>query len=123
MAQLIYSRFSGEIEDALDADIDTIETRLAYVLVQRAHSKFYAGGKIGYTMVSADLFGGDADVDGLTYGLLFGSEWSLDELPELGFNFDVGYDFRDWEVDAGPGGDVDLNLDGINVTFGVHYYF
>lgn len=116
VAQIICSRFSGDI-DILDADIDTLEARLAYVLIQRTNSKFYVGGKLGYTMVEA----GDIEVDGLTYGLLFGSEWNMAELPELGFNFDVGYDFRDWEVDVGTD-TVDLNLDGINVTFGVHYY-
>jgi len=58
---------------------------------------------------------------------LVGSEFSLPFMPEVAFNFDVGYNYVDGDSDIKYAGrkvaDVDLDLDGIFVTWGVKYYF
>ncbi|MCU0858432.1 MAG: hypothetical protein MUC65_08540 [Pontiellaceae bacterium] len=113
MAQLIYARLSADIE-GIDIDLDLFETRLAYVLIQRENSKFYVGGKLGY--MAADAEGGD--LEGFTYGLLFGTEWRFTELPEIGFNFDVGYDFRNLDAEGN-----DIQLNNVGISLGATYYF
>jgi len=118
IAQLIYSRFSGDFEGVVDVDINILQGRLAYVVVENENSELYVGGKLGYVSGEVGGLGPDADFSGLTSGLLFGAEWSFAELPELGFNFDVGYDFSILDIEG-----TDIDLGGVNVTFGVHYYF
>jgi hypothetical protein len=60
-------------------------------------------------------------------GLLIGSEWSFPGLPEVGFNFDVGYSWLIYDNKISNEGDdyryLDLNLSGVSATFGIHYYF
>lgn len=61
-------------------------------------------------------------------GILVGAEWNFPSLPELGFNFEVGYNYV---IDKNSGTfaslpqelDVDLKLHGINVGAGIKYYF
>jgi len=88
--------------------------------VVRPNSRFYAGAKFGYGQFSVE----PVDFDGKVYipGILVGAEWNFPSLPEVGFNFDVGYNYilNKNEVN---GNDVDLKLHGINVAAGIKYYF
>jgi hypothetical protein len=110
--------FSGG-ED-LDASLLMLEIKAMYAFIVRTNSRFYAGGKFAYGQYKLDPI----DFDGKVYipGIFVGAEWNFPSLPELGFNFDVGYNYVMDRNDAG-GDDVDLNLHGINVGMGVKYYF
>jgi hypothetical protein len=114
IGQLTYARYAGDIE-GMDGSINMFQGRLAYVLTEREYSKFYVGAKLGYMWIDIEE---DKLVDGFTYGPMFGTEFRFAEIPELGFNFDVGYDFNTLDVDG-----LDVDVSGINVTFGCHYYF
>ena len=114
-AQLVVGYWEGDIDDVdVEADLYTIRGKVLYSLVNKELVKFYVGAELGYT--EADVEGADADA--WTYGPLFGAEWMFEEIPEIGFNFEVGYQFNDVDVE-----DTDIDLDGVNVTFGIHYYF
>jgi len=109
-----------------DADLWMLEVKAMYALVVRDFSKFYIGGKIGYGQVSVSEGGLDA-IDGealWTPGVFVGAEWSFPQLPEVGFNFDVGYSAVLFNPTInGPNEDVDIKMHGVNATFGIHYYF
>ncbi len=115
-AQLVVGYWEGDIDNAIDVDGDlyTVRGKVLYSLVNKELVKFYLGAELGYS--EADVDGDDADA--WSYGPLMGAEWQFEEIPEIGFNFEVGYQFNDIEID-----DTDIDLDGVNVTFGIHYYF
>jgi hypothetical protein len=103
----------------LDADLWTIEAKAMYAIIVRSYSKFYAGAKIGYGQINATYGSDRIDNKGFwTPGAFIGAEWSFPQLPEVGFNFDVGYSGIIYDND-----NIEINLHGINATFGVHYYF
>jgi hypothetical protein len=105
--------------DEVKADLWTIEAKAMYAVVVRNYSKFYVGGKIGYGQIDASEDNNKFDNKGFwTPGVFVGAEWSFPQLPEVGFNFDVGYSGILYDND-----DVKINLNGINATFGIHYYF
>jgi hypothetical protein len=127
-----YGRSSMEIEEGGEGkyetkgDLWTIEAKAMYAFIVRNYSKFYAGGKIGYGQI--DTSGGYEGIDGTSFwtpGLFIGSEWSFPQLPEVGFNFDIGYSWLiyDNHVNDDPYMYVNLNLSGISASFGIHYYF
>ncbi len=102
--------------DALgDVDLLVLKGKGYYTLVENQHSVLYAGASLGYWMGEA----GGGDIDGWSFAPLMGAEWSFEELPEIGFNFEVSYEFD--MLDADGGGDI--NIYGINVTTGIVYYF
>jgi hypothetical protein len=96
-----------------DADALLLEGRAMLTAFSTEQSKFYIGGLFGFGTM--DALG--TDVDLLTFGGFFGTEFSLTGLPELGFSWEVGYDFV---IADAAGADIDAN--GILVLFGVHYY-
>ena len=96
-----------------DADAFIIEGRAMFAIFRTEQSKFYVGGLFGLGTIEA----GGADADLLTFGGFFGTEFSLQGLNELGFSWEVGYNF----VSADTGG-ADIDASGILVLFGVHYY-
>ncbi|HOO41784.1 MAG TPA: hypothetical protein PK653_10070, partial [Syntrophales bacterium] len=68
------------------------------------------------------------DPDFWEIGVLVGSEFSLPFMPEVAFNFDVGYNYMDTDSDVNVSGmgkisDIDLDLDGVFATWGIKYYF
>jgi hypothetical protein len=99
-----------------------LELKAMYAFIVRTNSRFYAGGKFGYGRLDADIVGYDAKVDAYVPAVFVGAEWNFPQLPELGFNFEVGYSYAILE-----GNDVldgtDLDLSGINVGMGIKYYF
>ncbi|PKN06466.1 MAG: hypothetical protein CVU72_04315 [Deltaproteobacteria bacterium HGW-Deltaproteobacteria-7] len=127
-----YGRVDAEIEQGseketlMKADLWMVEAKAMYAIIARSNSKFYAGGKIGYGQLGMTDAPGNIDGSSiLTPGLFIGSEWSFPGLPEVGFNFDVGYSWLiyDNKVNDDPYVYMDVNLSGVNATFGVHYYF
>lgn len=110
------------IDGKLDAELYIFELKLMYSPIVRDYSRFYGGikGSIGY--VDLDIYDTDYSDNIYGLGLFVGSEWHFQEFPELGFNFDVGYDYYTYD-DRIDGVRVDLDLKGIGATFGIHYYF
>jgi len=79
--------------DYAEGDLWMIEAKAMYAFIVRDFSKFYVGGKIGYGQIDVSQYGSDyLDGEGFwTPGVFVGAEWSFPQLPEVGFNFDVGY--------------------------------
>ena len=130
----LYGRVSGDFESFVNgevkADLWLVEAKAMYALMVRDYSKFYAGGKLGYGRLGftqANL-PSSIKIDGTsvwTPGLFVGAEWSFPQIPEVGFNFDVGYSWFLYEnkVSDDPYVYLNLNLSGVSTTFGIHYYF
>ena len=114
---------SPEGSSDMSAYVALGEAKLMYAFLVRPNSRFYAGAKFayGHLDVSADS---DTVAKGDMYipGVLLGAEWCFPQLPEVGFNFEVGYDYMLNKLSSG-GDDVDVKLHGMNVGFGIHYYF
>ncbi|MFO7860930.1 MAG: hypothetical protein R6U41_06885 [Desulfosalsimonas sp.] len=124
--------FDVDQSDTSDADLYIFELKAMYAPVVREYSRFYVGAVV--SRGSFDLkntgyfFGRDFDDKIWGYGLFIGSEWHFQEFPEIGFNFDVGYkayryDDRYTDPDDGDYFKMDLDLEGIDATVGIHYYF
>lgn len=114
--QLMIGYWDGDIDD-FDGKLYSIRGKVLYSLVDKELVRFCVGGELGYAELDLDDMG---KTDNLTYGVLFGAEWQFEEIPEIGFNFEVGYQFNDIKNREA---DVKMDLDGINVTLGIHYYF
>jgi len=127
---VFYGRADLDVEDGgssvmeMKGDLWMIEAKAMYAFIVRDFSKFYAGGKIGYGQISIEEYGYDfLDGESLwTPGVFIGAEWSFPQLPEVGFNFDVGYSGVIFNNNV-EGADIDLKLHGVSATFGIHYYF
>jgi hypothetical protein len=106
--------------DELDADLWMGEIKAMYAFLVKPNSRFYAGAKFAYGQYSVD----PVDFEGKVYvpGIFVGAEWNFPSLPEIGFNFDVGYNYIIDNNDV-EGEDIDLKLHGINVSAGIKYYF
>ena len=132
-----YGSVNTEIEEGgygksdFDANLWLIEAKAMFAVVSRSYSKFYVGGKMGYGQINASgdsgypMFEGIDGTSFLTPGVFIGSEWSFPQLPEVGFNFDVGYSWLlyDNKVNEDPYAYMKIGLSGISATFGIHYYF
>ena len=120
------------VEAEFDANLWMLELKAMYAFLVRQNSRFYAGAKFAYGQYggSAGLMGFNVDVNGKVYipGILVGAEWNFPSLPELGFNFEVGYNYV---INKNTGSlsflpyelDVNLKMHGINVAGGIKYYF
>lgn len=106
----------------VDADLMILKGKGYYSLIERANSTFYVGASLGIWQASVEQGGGTADIDGFSFAPLMGAEWNFAELPELGINFEVSYEFDLLNADAG-GPEADVNLYGVMVSTGVTYYF
>jgi hypothetical protein len=106
----------------LDADLFMFEIKAMYALIVKTNSRFYVGGKLGYGQYSIDPIKVDGDL--WNPAIFVGAEWNFPSLPEVGFNFEVGYNFIFDNTELGDGDEeVDLGLHGINVGLGIKYYF
>ena len=138
-ANVFYGSMKGDasistipVSAEFDGKLWMIELKAMYAFLVRQNSRFYAGAKFAYGQYdgSAGVSGIAANLDGKMYipGILVGAEWNFPSLPELGFNFEVGYNYV---IDKNSGTfaslpqelDVDLKLHGINVGAGIKYYF
>jgi len=125
--------FAGNGLGSADADLWMAELKFMYAFLVRQNSRFYAGAKIAYGQY--DVTGGPnfnpgfAELKGraIIPGILVGAEWNFPALPELGFNFDVGYNYvyntNTGSVVGNQDVDIDLKMHGINVAAGIKYYF
>ncbi|MFP4039507.1 MAG: hypothetical protein ACOCPQ_05430 [Desulfosudaceae bacterium] len=105
----------------MDADLWLLDGQAMYALVEKDHSKFYVGGELGFGKYDLEELGyGDGDFAMLSP--LMGAEYNFQELPELGFNWEVAYAMIFAEHEQ-SNADIDLYMSGINVTLGVHYKF
>ncbi len=108
-----------------EADLYVGEIKLMYAPIVREYSKFYIGaqGSIGQFELDGDLIDYKDEIYG--FGVFIGSEFHFQEIPELGFNFDVGYKhyFYEDKPYGSSGPEVDIELKGVGATFGIHYYF
>lgn len=102
--------------DGLDVELLMLKGKFYYTLIQRENSAFYLGTSLGYYMIDM----GGAEVSGWSIAPLLGSEYRFQGLPELGVNFEVSYEFNEWEVDNA---NVDISLRGIGISTGINYYF
>jgi hypothetical protein len=114
--------------DAIDADIWSVEAKVMYAFIVRSNSKFYAGAKVGYGQFDFKLGDGTTtDIKGSDFwtpGVLVGAEWSFPTIPEVGFNFEVGYSGLIYNSSKLPANtDIDLRIHGVNAAIGLHYYF
>jgi len=99
-----------------DSDAWLLTGKVMYCPIIRENSQFYVGFEGGFGEVDDNIYMYTGDNDVVTYGPLFGAEYRFQGLPELGFNWEVGYRFTDFDND---GNDGDLN--GIGISLGVHY--
>lgn len=100
------------------ADLMALGLRLMYSAKNTDHSRFYTG--LEYTYGEFEVIDLTDTVRIRFYGVFVGSEFQFAELPELGFNFDIGYRVSEFE---NPNNSVDFDVDGISATLGAHYYF
>jgi hypothetical protein len=100
----------------VDGQLLLLEGKYLHGLKIRDNSRFYFGlsGGLGQAWSS------DADDDLEIYWArpLIGAEYFFNEIPEIGFNFEVGYGYSGFSIDEDS-----LQLIGIGVNLGVHYYF
>ncbi len=111
---------------AFDGDLLLATAKVMYSPVVNAHSRFYFGlegglGSIGLQQNGVDIPG---DVSVYVINPFIGSEFNFSEIPELGFNFEVGYKIHNvtYNPDSSTT-DLKINLDGTFVSVGAHYYF
>lgn len=116
--QVLVGRTTSENNNnSAETSVLALQGKVFYTLIQRKNSQFYAGGKFGLLFgESTNAAGNKTDEDGLVLGALIGTEWRFSELPEIGFNFEVGYDLATTD-------NPDVDLTGITVSLGAHYYF
>lgn len=103
-------------DDDWDAHLFAFTGKVLYAPVVKNNSKFYLGLEAGYGKASADDV--DEDLDIVVVSPLIGAEYFFSEIPEIGFDWEVGYRYNIYSVD-----DVDVSLHGISAAIGMHYYF
>ncbi len=105
---------SVDAGDLADLDMWFMGGKVLYAPIVHENSQFYVGLAGGWGSLDAGDMG---DADAWVLGPLFGAEYRFQGLPNLGFNWEVGYQFA--SIDADGGDDIDLN--GLSVSLGVHY--
>jgi len=124
-----YDDPNDRYEVGVDGDLFFFSGKVMYAPIIKENSQFYVGFELGYGQANLDadvLTGADLEADALAFGPLFGVEYRFQGLPELGFNWEVGYRFGDISGDGDSNSgkmDLDASLSGITVCMGVHYYF
>ena len=101
--------------DGDSVDLFILTAKAMFAPIVRPNSKFYIGLEAGVGTIEVL----DEEIDITIFGPLFGAEYNFQELPELGFNWEVGYKFNNFEYEDV----VEIDLDGVSVSLGVHYYF
>jgi hypothetical protein len=111
----------------------TLQGKFYYSLIERQNSDFYIGGLLGLgysTYEYTPTGGGNVSEDETTeiiLGFLAGVEWRFEELPELGINFELGYNvaFEDEEEKNSTSSDYEYEsvFAGTSVSLGATYYF
>ena len=97
-----------------DMSLMLIGGKVVWAPIVHTNSKLYVGAGVGWGQLSNDV-----GVDILMYGPLFGAEYNFQEIPEMGFNWELGYMFNAFSIDDY---DLDVGLNGLFMSVGVHYY-
>ncbi|MDY6853222.1 MAG: hypothetical protein SWO11_00725 [Thermodesulfobacteriota bacterium] len=109
-------RNSYDEDDGSEGDLWMLTGKAMFATKLNEKSRFYLGVELGFGELDVDN-GVDEDYDVLTLGPLFGAEYSLQGLPELGFHWEIGYKLTNFNNDD------DFDISGIQIALGVHYYF
>ena len=125
-ANIYHAYLDAEVTegDTMDVNFFAFSLKGLFATIVKDNSKFYVGAEGGYGIADldadTDTLGTEMDTEIETWmiGPLVGAEYSFTELPELGFNWELGYKFNFMDVE-----DVELDLFGLYVSVGVHYYF
>jgi len=91
--------------------------KIMYSPVIKTHSRFYVGleGGIANGNINSTSENGTEKIDGIYFiNPLIGSEFNFSEIPELGFNFEVGYKSNIIQ---------NISIGHTAVSIGAHYYF
>jgi hypothetical protein len=99
-----------------DSDAWLLAGKVMYCPIVRENSQFYVGFEGGFGQVDDNIIMYSGDNDVVTYGPLFGAEYRFQGLPELGFNWEVGYRFTTFDNEY-----YDIDLNGVFICLGVHY--
>jgi len=114
--------FGQMTEDDKDGGSDDqywlLQAKGFYTLIARKNSDFYLGGSLGGVYSKHKWSGGEDKNTAWLLGALAGVEWNFDELTEIGFNFEIGYN-ASFDDDDGD----DSVLKGTYASLGAHYYF
>lgn len=117
--EILIGQYSYSDDGGADVTMLSLAGKVLYSLIERENSVFYVGAELGMDQYEDTPF---TDETAMHFGALMGSEWRHSELPELGFNFEVGYYFSSFEDDASsPAFEGDHS--GIVVSLGTTYYF
>lgn len=126
-----------------DSDMWAIQLQGMYAIITNENSKLYVGLNASYgrsnTETHASYQGNynydsyEYDTDYWTAGPLIGAQYSFQGIPELTFCWDLGYTFMLSDTDYTNDNyyykgydyqyEYDNDIDGINVSLGVHYAF
>jgi hypothetical protein len=119
--------------DGIEADTNAFvfDGRLMYAIVVRENSKFYIGGEFGYgnldMKIDIEYIGAQLESKIFIINPLIGSEFFFTDIPELGFNWEVGYKIISTDIETNVAevetADIDLDIKGCGIILGVHYYF
>ena len=95
-----------------------------YAPVVKENSRFFLGLEAGLGRVNYEVTGDPDYTDTLwLVRPLVGAEYNFSGIPELGFNFEVGYIFTSYNADDSLVNHGSLDMSGISIGAGVHYYF
>jgi len=95
-----------------------------YSPVVKENSRFYVGLEAGLGRVNYEYTGDPDHTD--TFWLvrpLVGAEYNFAGIPEIGINFEVGYIFSSYSEDDTVVLHDTLDMSGISIGAGVHYFF
>lgn len=118
-----YAKISAGGEN-YKGDLWGLEAKGLYALVERENSKMYVGAKFAYMPYEVKVDGHGKVFDGhlIEPGVLAGAEFCIPNLPEVGINFEVGYNYIKSDNTV-VGDSLDAKYHGINAGVGIHYYF
>lgn len=106
----------------------TLQGKVLWTLIDRPNSDFYIGGLLGFAMYEDEFTPGGSssfteEWASVIFGGLAGVEWRFTELPEIGFNFEVGYNIETSTYEEPVSYEIDTIFAGTSVTMGATYYF
>lgn len=114
--------FHDSYTDNYDGDVLLTTAKFLYAPVVKEHSRFYVGieGGAGTLRGKSDNNSKHSSIYAISP--LFGAEFNLAGIPELGLNWEVGYKYCGATYKRN-GENVDVNISGTFVSLGAHYYF
>jgi hypothetical protein len=125
--------YTEKLDMTLGVSAWVLGARGLFTLVEHEHMDVYAGGGLSYYLLGADLEmdGDNVELSGGALGLnvVTGVEFRFEELPNLAFNSEIGFNYIALnDMDLGSDyGDATLSPNTSMKNFflggGIHYYF